>query len=214
MVNISMQSNKVIITPARCGSSWLTNAFEQTYNYNNFNAAMSSSLAENIVRINGESRDVSKLTQQEKIKLVNKSEPYVVKIFTDEMADLDLFKNAEYIWLYRKNRQEHYLSYYFSLKTNIYNLDKEEKQSYKTPSFDLDRNFTKFYCKQMKEELEVYEKIKDKIDVKIAYEDLFEKNPWNLFQENVTACVKLNSYKKEWLDIVKQELEFCNENTF
>ena len=92
--------NIIIVTTARSGSSWLLTNFVQTLNYNGFALLLSSHL---------NNKDT---TITERISILKHNQPYVTKIFVDDMIDLELLQddNTEFIWLYRKNIVEHFLS--------------------------------------------------------------------------------------------------------
>lgn len=198
-------NNIVLVNPARCGSSWLTTAFEQTLNYNNFNAATANDIKENWVRFNGKSVNVYKWSLEEKIELINNSTPYIVKVFTDNMVDLTLFKNADYVWLYRKDIVEHYLSFYYAIKSGVFNIGQYD--NYNQPIFEEDKKFTKFYVKRYNEAKKVYNTYCHLFKYKVAYEDLFTNNPWNFTPTEVNSCIKLNTYSQEVKEQVKEILK-------
>jgi len=205
--------NIVIITPARCGSSWLTTAFEQHLGYNNFNAVLSSSVAEQEIRIAGKKILVSGKSTEEKIQLLEQHQPFVVKVFTDEMIDLELLPdNTEYIWLYRKNLAEHCLSFWRAKETGVYNLDRKHGDvNYVAPTELPTDEYCAHYVKQyLQPSKYAYEQYQDWFWTEISYEELFTDNPWGFAQDNVNSSIKLNTYTEAELEYVRKRID---ENT-
>ena len=200
-------TNYVIVSPARCGSTWLICGLEYKYKLNNFNECFS--IEESQIRIDGETSNLKNYNQAEKILIIKTHTPYIVKVFTDSIIDLNLLsdKDTLFIWLYRKNLAEHVLSFYFAMKTKIFNIEKD--QVYQTPDkfdpIEKDKNFgiqfeydfKNFYTNIFNTQKEIYEKYHHMFDVEIAYEDLFKNNPWGITE---SSTVKLNTYKQEWID--------------
>ena len=181
--------NIIIVTPARCGSSWLVSSFGRE-NYNEHALSLSETTND---------ADAGLLLQQ-RIDILKLQKPFITKVFTDEMIDLALLKDddVEFIWLYRRNRVEHFLSNVLSCRTNVFIIHAHE--SYDPPNtLDITDNDVDVYENIVQCEKETYNKYKDWFTYEIAYEDLFTNNPWN-FKHTSTKPVKLNHYKPEWIE--------------
>mgnify|MGYP001197621403 CR=1 FL=1 len=210
-------TNYVIVNPARCGSTWLVCGLEHKYKLNNFNDCFGKGTGD--VRIAGEKINLKNYTESEKLFIVTRNTPYIVKIFTDSMMDLVHFEdnNTRFIWLYRKSLAEHFLSFYFARKTEIFNLHEnpwdflpspspyniEKEANYQTPDFNPTEDDKNFYLDILEKQERAYEKYQHMFNVEIAYEDLFENNPWDI---TLSSTLKLNTYKQEWIDWAEKNI--------
>ena len=144
---------------------------------------------------------------RERIAELQTHKPFVTKVFTDGMIDLELLADnqTEFVWLYRRNRVEHFLSQTICIITDVHNINKDD--TYTTPTdivlTDIDANN---YKNIVKCERLAYNKYKRLFTHEVAYEDLFTNNPWN-FEHLDGNSVKLNHYTPELLEQAKTKLE-------
>jgi LPS sulfotransferase NodH len=170
---IDNYKNKIIVTPARSGSSWLVSAFERT---GYIGAPLSLSESN--------------------------------KIFTDENVDLNKFQpyrdKIEFVWLYRENRVEHFLSNAIAWHKGQWYPNAGE--TYTTPTdlkFEEDTLIS--YEAILIHEQCTYRKYNHMFDYQIKYEDLIDNNPWGLVQTD-DMPTKLNHYTPELLQRAEQVL--------
>lgn len=103
--------NYLIVSPARCGSSWLQNTIVSTLNINyvkDFNW-------ENYPDFTAE-------------QIINQKSPWCGKLFTDEIhlynKPIDWWaSHATLVFLYRKDILDHFLSFVFARHSKIFNID-------------------------------------------------------------------------------------------
>lgn len=204
MYNKQNFKNKIVVTPARAGSSWLVSAFERQ-GYNAFPLSMSenASLSPNLTDISIEDYDL-----EERIAYMHTCEPFVTKVFCDDPIDLNKltqYKNGtEFIWLYRNNRVEHFLSNIIAWETSVFHIDSKD---YKTPD-DID--FTEEYLYRYETILihthVMYNKFKHMFNYEIAYENLIDNNPWGLTHQD-DMPVKVNKYNTALLQKAELKLK-------
>ena len=181
--------NIVIVTPARCGSSWLLASFGEI-GYNK-KALLLSHLHHDT-------------PLSDRITEFKNCQPCVTKVFTDGMIDLELLNdgNTEFIWLYRRNRVEHFLSNILCNMTNIHNIQKSN--SYTQPHIieitdeDLDLYENIVQCEERN-----YIKYKNYFSHEIEYEMLFSNNIWG-FKDGPNKPIKLNYYNDTELIVAAQ----------
>lgn len=190
--------NIVIVTPARSGSSWLVNAFENIYNYN----AMPLFLSE------GDDYN-HELNLVSRIEILRSKKPFVTKVFTDQMIDLTMLQDnkTEFVWLYRKNIIEHFLSNVIAWKTKVYNIHKHETY---IPIEDLviTQEEINTYINIVECQNRAYTQYKYIFDYEVSYEELFNNNPWNFRSDQMYGPIKLNQYKQAW---IKQAADILND---
>jgi len=193
---IDNYKNKIIVTPARSGSSWLVSAFERT---GYIGAPLSLSESNN-------KNDIYDLDTR--IVDLFKHDPFVTKIFTDENVDLNKFQpyrdKIEFVWLYRENRVEHFLSNAIAWHKGQWYPKAGE--IYTTPTdlkFEEDTLIS--YEAILIHEQCTYRKYNHMFDYQIKYEDLIDNNPWGLVQTD-DMPTKLNHYTPELLQRAEQVL--------
>lgn len=191
------KKNIVIVTPARSGSSWLVSSFGRE-NYNEQPLSLS------------ETNNDKKLSLQQRIDILNSNKPFVTKVFTDEMIDLELLKDndVEFIWLYRRNLVEHFLSNVLAWRTQVFNLHQHEWY-WPPTTLNITDDDLNIYENIVKCQKKAYKKYKDWFTYEIAYEDLFTNNPWN-FKSTDDKTVKLNHYSDEWIALATNKLQERN----
>lgn len=178
--------NLVIVTPARSGSVWLTNALTATQNYKPY-----------IPYFVGDSEHTQGSVEDRIYKLV-RNRPWVTKIVTDDMIDLNLLKDTGslFIWLSRSNIPEHFLSMTLARHTGVY-VKENDNLNYCTPNTinftaeDLD-----FYQNIHECKLRVYEQYKDWWHMELEYETMFNNNPWRM-PPDAGGIPKQNTYSSE-----------------
>ena len=100
-------NNYIIISPARCGTSWVQETIQRTLGY----TSLPDLILENI--------DFPK-------SIINAQSPWVAKLFTDEYCKFNVpinwwFQFGNPIYMYRSNIVDHFLSFAFATKTTIFN---------------------------------------------------------------------------------------------
>ena len=105
-------NNYIIISPARCGTSWVQDTIQRTLNY----TGLPDLILENI--------DFPEL-------ILDATSPWIAKLFTDEYYKFSVpmewwCKFATPIFMYRSNILDHFLSFIFATKTSIYNSTSEQ----------------------------------------------------------------------------------------
>lgn len=179
--------NLVLVTPARSGSVWLTNALSKTQNYKPY-----------VPYFEGVN-EYSTGTVEDRIYKLVRDRPWVTKILTDEMIDLNLLKDTGslFIWLSRSNIAEHFLSMTLARHTGVFNINTNKELSYCTPDIinftdeDLD-----FYQNIHECKLRVYEQYRDWWHMELEYETMFDNNPWKM-PPDAGGVRKLNNYSSE-----------------
>ena len=194
------KKNKVIVTPARSGSSWLVSSFARN-GYNAYPLSLSES-----------QKDDENFVLHDRINELYNNTPFVTKVFCDELIDLELlqkYKNStEFIWLYRKNRVEHFLSNIIAWKTGVYIVLPGE--TYITPDRVefLDHHMWQYEAIMIHEHA-TYNKYKHLFAFEIAYEDLINNNPWD-FKNADDLPLKGNKYSPELLEQAENKLKEWN----
>jgi len=196
--------NKVIVTPARSGSSWLVSAFERQ-GYNSFPLSMSenSSLSPALQDL-----AISDYNVDERIEYMHDCQPFVTKVFCDDPIDLNrllYYKNGtEFIWLYRKNKVEHFLSNLLAWETSVFHI---EDKVYKTPD-DIDITDEHMYTYEtiLIHEYTMYNKYKHMFNYEIEYKEIFDNNPWGLTHTD-NMPVKVNKYNTALLQKAESKLK-------
>lgn len=193
--------NLVIVTPARSGSVWLTNALHRTQNYKPYREYFE-----------GDNYYSNLGTVEERIELLNKDRPWVTKILTDDMVDLELFKEhgCLFIWLSRTNIVEHFLSMTLAVKTRVFSADNNFNSTYQTPDrLDIIESDLDFYENIHKCKLAVYEQYKDWWHFELEYETMMNDNPWRM-PADAGGTRKLNTYPEEWIVEATEKLKERN----
>lgn len=182
--------NTVIVTAARSGSCWLMSAFEQIQNKTAYSISP------------GEALPLDKnLSDADRIRKLKAVTPWVTKVITDEMIDLELIgkDNTEFVWLYRRDCVQHFLSQTLAMQTGIFN--RGPGQNYAPPSeLVITPQDTDFFADIIQKRDLAYQKYQSWFDYEIAYEDLFDHNPWQFRSTDMMATAKLNNYSAEWLN--------------
>ena len=189
--------NTVIVTSARSGSCWLMSAFEQIQNKTAYSISPGEALPED-----------KALSEADRIQRLQSATPWVTKVITDEMIDLELIgkRNTEFVWLYRKDVVEHFLSQTLAVQTGVYNRGPGE--SYTPPSeLVITPQATDFFVDIIQKKELAYQKYQSWFDYEIAYEELFEHNPWQFRSKDMTATAKLNNYPAPWLEQARDILK-------
>jgi len=191
------KKNKVIVTPARSGSSWLVSSFARN-GYNAYPVALSES-----------QQGTEIFNIEERIDNLYNHTPFVTKVFCDELIDLTLLQkyknNTEFIWLYRNNRVEHFLSNIIAWQTNVFIVSPGE--TYTTPEhIEFPDHQMWQYEAIMIHEHAAYNKYKHLFTFEIAYEDLINNNPWG-FKDVGDLPVKGNIYSPELLERAENKLK-------
>jgi len=151
--------NIFIISPARCGSSWVAGALENAGYHNLFE----------FFNYDGDSLSY-KLNR-------DGTSPYVAKVFTDELAKYPDQLNFNYYgqtWLmYRRNLVEHFLSFAVAMRTKQYNLSSNDTTEFVEITLnEVDYSYYNMILTQF------VNYIADKsFDQIIAYEDMHQDVP-------------------------------------
>ena len=181
--------NIVVVTPARCGSSWLVTNIAQKLGHNSFPLALSESDIEH-----------KHLTYEQRIQILLTKQPYVTKVFCDG-PDIDLHRlqeNTEFVWLARKNKLEHFLSMTFAIDTGVFNI--HEGETYQQPeTLKFKDHHIDAYERVLEGQKKFYQKYKDLFKYELTYEEMFENNPWG-FVDDGTKTIKLNHYSDKFIE--------------
>ena len=194
------RKNKVIVTPARSGSSWLVSSFARN-GYNAYPVSLSETQkGEEIFDLHDRIDNLYTYT------------PFVTKVFCDELIDLTLlqkYKNStDFIWLYRNNRVEHFLSNIIAWQTGVFTVLPGE--TYVTPEHVEFPDYQMWqYEAMMIHEQVTYNRYKHLFTFEIAYEDLIDNNPWG-FKPDDDLPVKGNVYSPELLEQAENKLKEWN----
>lgn len=184
-----VMKNIVVVTPARCGSSWLVSNIAHKLGHNSFPLALSEADSKN-----------KHLTLEQRIEKLLTKQPYVTKVFCNG-PDIDLHRlkeNTEFVWLQRNNKLEHFLSLTFAMDTKVFNI--HEGETYKQPeTLKFKYYHIEAYDRILEGQKRFYYKYKDLFDYELSYEDLFESNPWG-FVDDGTKTIKLNHYSDKLIE--------------
>ena len=215
-------TNYIIITPARCGSSWLSSGLEKMYKLNYLD------YTNNTVRLKTSTDNLDALDNEEKIVYFKKQLPFLIKLYVDDMPKSCITygcTDTQFIWIYRKNLAEHFLSFYFAQKSGVWaRIASEQMQAhafnYNTQDIEFaptekDKNF---YINIFNKQKEVYAQYKTLFqthpNVEIAYEDLFKNNPWGITEDiatELTGQKKLNTYTVNQIEWAKNFIDRISE---
>ena len=103
------------------------------------------------------------------------------------------------MWLYRRDCVQHFLSQTLAMQTGIFN--RGPGQNYAPPSeLVITPQDTDFFADIIQKRDLAYQKYQSWFDYEIAYEDLFDHNPWQFRSTDMMATAKLNNYSAEWLN--------------
>jgi hypothetical protein len=130
------------------------------------------------------------------------------------MIDLELLQddNTEFIWLYRKNIVEHFLSRTLSGQTGVYNIHNGDV--YIPPSeLNISKSEIDIFRNVVNCQHQVHSIYKHMFTHELTYEEMFTNNPWN-FDDTIPSVdnntIKLNYYKSEWIDYASSILKDNN----
>lgn len=131
-------NNILIVSPARCGSSWVQTTLQRSLN---------------LKYVNDFNNDNYKNYSAEDI--VSQSTPWIGKLFTDEIEiyqkDLSWWEQyADIIYLYRQDLLDHFLSFAFATSSRVFNSESDVKHDpiqITSEDYDLYANIWKKFTK-------------------------------------------------------------------